>query len=126
MNGLPDNASAPCRGQTYYTIFAVLYGLGLRVGEVSRLTIADVDLDRRFLVIRETKFGKTRLVPFGPRLASLLTVYRAATEARRGPLAADRPFFSFTRRGAIHPHRFAPYAVLRGRRILLDDLIGRG
>ncbi len=42
-------------------------------------------------------------MPFGPRIASLLTDYRAATEARRGPLAAARPFFSFTRRGAIHP-----------------------
>jgi integrase len=100
---LPDNAWAPCRGQTYYTIFAVLYGLGLRVGEVSRLTISDVDLARRLLVIRETKFGKTRWVPFGPRIASLLMAYRVAAEARRGPLSADMPFFSFTRRGAIHP-----------------------
>jgi integrase len=70
---------------------------------VSRLTIADVDLDRRLLVIRETKFGKTRLVPFGPRIASRLTAYRMAAEARRGSLSADMPFFSFTRRGAIHP-----------------------
>ena len=100
---LPDNAFAPCRGQTYYTIFALLYGLGLRVGEVSRLTIGDVDLDRRLLVIRETKFGKTRWVPFGPRIGSVLTAYRVAAGARRGPLAADMPFFSFTRRGAIHP-----------------------
>ena len=100
---LPDNGLAPCRGRTYHTIFALLYGLGLRVGEVSRLKVADVDLERRLLVIRETKFGKTRLVPFGPRIASLLTAYRAAIETRRGPLSADMPFFSFTRRGAIHP-----------------------
>jgi integrase len=100
---LPENGRAPCRGHTYYTIFALLYGLGLRVGEVSRLTVADVDLDRRLLVIRETKFGKTRLVPFGPRIASVLAAYRATAERRRGPLLADRPFFSFTRRGAIHP-----------------------
>jgi integrase len=44
---LPDNARAPLRGQTYRTIFLVLYGLGLRVGEVSRLSVADVDLERR-------------------------------------------------------------------------------
>lgn len=100
---LPDNGRAPCRGHTYYTIFALLYGLGLRVGEVSRLTRADVDLDRRLLVIRETKFGKTRLVPFGPRVARVLATYRGAAETRRGALAADMPFFSFTRRGAIHP-----------------------
>lgn len=100
---LPDNGLAPARGHTYYTIFALLYGLGLRVGEVSRLTVADVDLDRQLLIIRETKFGTTRLVPFGPRIAGVLTAYRAAAETRRGPLAADAPFVSFTRRGAIHP-----------------------
>lgn len=100
---LPDNGLGPCRGHTYYTIFALLYGLGLRVGEVSRLTIADVDLERRLLVIRETKFGKTRLVPFGPRIANVLTAYRAAVEARRGPCSGDMPLFSFTRRGPIHP-----------------------
>ena len=65
---LPDNNKAPLRGPTYATIFALLYGLGLRVGEVARLTRADVDLDRRLLVIRETKFAKSRLVPFGPRM----------------------------------------------------------
>lgn len=55
---LPDNNKAPQRGPTYATIFALLYGLGLRVGEVARLTRTDVDLDRRLLVIRETKFAK--------------------------------------------------------------------
>jgi integrase len=100
---LPDNAWARCRGQTYYTIFALLYGLGLRVGEVSRLTITDVDLDRRLLVIRETKFGKTRLVPFGPRIAMTLTAYRVAAESHRGPLDSslhDHP--------DVSPSRAAP------------------
>ena len=38
---LPDRNKAPQRGLTYATIFALLYGLGLRVGEVARLTRAD-------------------------------------------------------------------------------------
>jgi integrase len=100
---LKDNGRAPSRGDTYYTIFALLYGLGLRVGEVSRLTIADVDLARRLLIIRETKFGKSRLVPFGPKIAGVVAAYRAGCDARRGPLGPGTPFFSFTRRGAIHP-----------------------
>jgi integrase len=52
---LPDNNRATHRGATYATIFALLYGLGLRVGEVARLTLADIDLSRRLLVIRGTK-----------------------------------------------------------------------
>ena len=54
------------RGLTYRTIFALLYGLGLRVGEVARLRLGDVDWERQLLVIRLTKFSKSRLVPFGP------------------------------------------------------------
>ena len=98
--GLPDNERAPPRGATYKMIFALLYGLGLRVGEASRLTRADVDFDRRLLVIRDTKFGKSRLVPFGPRIGSQLDEY---LKLRGGNLPPDAAVFSFTRRGAVHP-----------------------
>ena len=116
---LPDNSRAPLRGLTYRTIFALLYGLGLRVGEASRLLRADVDLDRNLLVIRLTKFSKTRLVPFGPRIASLLRDYLEACLQRRGPLAADAPVFSFGGR-CINPntismvfHSLVPHLALQ-------------
>lgn len=85
---------------TYRTIFALLYGLGLRVGKVSRLQRADVDFDRQLLIVRDTKFGKSRLVPFGPRIATMLLAY---LQLRGGKLLPDAPFFSFTRRGGVHP-----------------------
>jgi site-specific recombinase XerD len=100
---LPDYNKAPQRGITNATIFAFLYGLGLRVGEVARLTRSDVDLGRQLLVIRETKFGKSRLVPFGPRMAARLTRYISLKQEKLGPLPADRPAFSFTAGRPIHP-----------------------
>jgi site-specific recombinase XerD len=100
---LPDNSRASFRGPTYRTIFAILYGLGLRVGEVCRLRLNDVDWARHVLVIRQTKFYKSRLVPFGPRIAALLEEYRQARLRRAGTLAADAPLFSFTARGEIGP-----------------------
>jgi site-specific recombinase XerD len=96
---LPDQPRARHRGATYRTMFALLYGLGLRVGEVSRLRRTDVDLERRVLVIRGTKFGKSRLVPFGPRLSLVLDRYLALVPTT----TPDAPVFSFTRRGPIHP-----------------------
>ena len=63
---LPDHGDAVLRGPTYRVIFTLLYGLGLRVGEVARLCVGDVDLTRALLVVRQTKFYKSRLVPFGP------------------------------------------------------------
>jgi integrase len=96
---LPDRSRAPHRGLVYEMIFSLLYGLGLRVGEVSRLKLGDVDFSRDTLFIRDTKFSKSRLVPFGPRLAQRLRDYVAERhgEAR----AANLPLFSFTKRGCI-------------------------
>lgn len=98
-----DNPKAPMRGRTYHVIFAILYGLGLRVGEVCHLSVSDVDLERRLLVIRETKFYKSRLVPFGPKMETLLREYLDAKTRRIGDSSPQAPLFSFTRRGEIHP-----------------------
>jgi len=96
---LPDRHGASLRGPTYRTIFALLYGLGLRVGEVARLYCKHVDLDRWLLVIRETKFSKSRLVPFGPRIADLLAAHLRRRADRVGACGPDTPVFCF-RRGA--------------------------
>lgn len=100
---LEDNASAPLRGATYRTIFALLYGLGLRVGEVSHLCVKDLDFDRSLLVIRQTKFLKSRLVPFGPRLQALLREYLQLRAKKHGAPLADSPVFTFRGGHAIHP-----------------------
>ncbi len=84
-------------------VFTLMYGLGLRVGEVARLRRADVDLDRRLLVIRHTKFSKSRLVPFGPRLAQRINEYLERTEKHRGALGPESPVFSFTRDKCVCP-----------------------
>jgi integrase len=88
-SALPDNNRAIDRGATYTTIFALLYGLGLRVGEVARLTIADIDLVRNLLVIRGTKFGKSRFVPFGPQMAARLATYFDLRRRQLGTLPPE-------------------------------------
>ena len=75
---LPDNPRAVRRGPTHRTVFALCYGLGLRAGEACGLRLADVDVDRALLVVRGGKFGKTRLVPHGPRIGALLRALRRA------------------------------------------------
>lgn len=114
---LPDRACGRLRGPTYRTIFALLYGLGLRVGEVSRLRYTDVDLERNLLVVRGTKFGKSRLVPFGPRMAALLRHYLELRGS--ASWSPDTPVFSFTRRGGVSPgtisqtfHKLLPHLGL--------------
>jgi integrase len=95
---LPDNARATDRGATYHCLFALCYGLGLRTGEACGLRIGDVDADRQLLVVRGGKFGKSRLVPHGPRIAELL----GRQVERRGG-SGDDPLFSFDGRRCVHP-----------------------
>lgn len=97
---LPDRSRAPHRALVYETVFALLYGLGLRVGEVTRLLVSDVELERATLFVRDTKFSKSRLVPFGPHIGQRLTHYlHARFGTERDPKA---PLFSFTKRGHVH------------------------
>ena len=96
---LPDNARAPDRGSTYHAIFALCYGLGLRAGEACGLRLSDIDTDRQLLVVRGGKFGKSRFVPHGPRVAELL----ARQAERRSGGSIDHPLFSFDGRRSVHP-----------------------
>jgi integrase/recombinase XerD len=75
---------------TIHTVVLLLYGAGLRLCEAINLDRADVDADNAVLSIRQTKFGKSRLVPFGPQLGGALAQY-AVRGRKRAALKA--PFF---------------------------------
>lgn len=100
---LPDRPKGANRGEIYHLIFALMYSLGLRVGEVSRLCHKDVDTKRELLVIRETKFAKDRLVPYGPRLGLRIAGYLARKEIHSSNLHPDTPLFTFNSDRPVHP-----------------------
>ena len=60
---------------TLYTVLLLLYATGLRVGEALRLRLRDVNLEAATILIHETKFGKSRVVPFAPVLGEALRTY---------------------------------------------------
>jgi integrase len=112
---LPDNPRARGRGPTYRTIFALCYGLGLRAGEACGLRLNDIDMDRRLLVVRGGKFGKSRLVPHGPRIAELVGNQVQRRQADGRATSPDAPLFSFDGHNRVHPgtasatfHRLVP------------------
>ena len=101
---LPDNSRAARRGSTYRTIFALCYGLGLRAGEACGLRLSDVDVERSLLVVRGGKFGKSRLVPHGPRIAELVGKQLAQRRAGRpAEDAGQEPLFTFDGLRPVHP-----------------------
>ena len=74
---LPDHWHLPHRGPMYRTLFLTLYTLGLRRSEALELRLNDIDFDRRSLTIREGKFRKGRVLPFGPKYGAALREYIA-------------------------------------------------
>ncbi len=85
------------------TVLVLLYFTGLRTGEVLGLTIADVDLVGAVLRVRDTKFGKSRLVPLASDVAARLDRCRTTIERHLGSRSPDAPFFS-TASGRPYSH----------------------
>jgi integrase/recombinase XerD len=88
---VPDShypPDCPLSPDTMRTLLLLLYGTGLRLGEATRLKHQDADFKSSALTIRETKFGKSRLVPIGRDLVSILRLYR---KRRRPGVGYQRP-----------------------------------
>lgn len=98
----PTNVEISRRGAvqldavTFRTLLLLLYGAGLRFSEATGLTLTDVDLAEDVLTIRATKFYKSRLVPIGPQLATVLANY--VSLRRRGGLAQGETSFLLANR----------------------------
>ncbi|KAA1011395.1 tyrosine-type recombinase/integrase [Paraburkholderia panacisoli] len=101
-------SSLTCR-----TLLLLLYGTGLRIGEAVGLNLADVDLDSGILCIRESKFYRTRLVPTGPDLTSVLVQY--AAERNKWPPFNPDAAFLLTNRGQRLSRAGAEYAFKQSR-----------
>lgn len=82
VDQLTPTARTPLRHLIMPEVFRLLYGCGFRLGEVLHLRVADVDLDRGVLTVREGKFGKDRLVPPALPLVQRLQRYAQGMEAR--------------------------------------------
>ncbi|MGH7340030.1 MAG: tyrosine-type recombinase/integrase, partial [Candidatus Rokuibacteriota bacterium] len=69
------------RPLTYTTLIGLLAATGLRPGEALALDTADVDLDAGLLTIRQSKFGKSRVVPIEGSTHDALKDYVARRDA---------------------------------------------
>jgi integrase len=65
----------PLRVATYQTLTGLLAVTGMRVGESIRLDRADLDLAGGVITVRQSKFGKTRLLPLHPTTTTALRSY---------------------------------------------------
>jgi integrase len=83
---------SPLRSATIETLVGLLAVTGVRIGEALRLDCGDVNADEGVLLIRDTKFGKSREVPLHASTVEALTAY-AHHRDRLCPRRVDPAFF---------------------------------
>ena len=88
---------SPLRVATYQTLIGLLAAGGLRIGEAIKLDRSDIDWHDGVLLIRESKFRKSRLVPLHTSTIEALRSYaQLRDELRPRPL---EPCFFVSLRG---------------------------
>lgn len=93
----------PLRAATYETLIGLLAATGLRVGEAIRLDRHDIDYAEGVLLVRRSKFGKSRHVPLQASSVQALQQYAR----RRDELCPQPSCDSF-------------FVSLRGTRIIYE------
>ncbi|CAM4427321.1 tyrosine-type recombinase/integrase [Paenibacillus alkaliterrae] len=68
-------------------ILRMLYGTGMRIGEVVSLKVKDVNLDDNYLVIRTSKNGKERMIPISDSVADVCRQFRHSLQMIQNPEA---------------------------------------
>jgi len=110
---------SPLRAATYETLVGLLAAGGLRIGEAIKLDRSDIDWSGSLLLIRESKFGKSRLVPLHSTAMQALSAYAELRDELEPRPEASSFFVSQT-------HRRLCYVVVRQTFRQLVDTAGVG
>ncbi len=94
---LPSPKS-PLRPQSVYTMLVLGYCAGLRIGEIVRLNVGDVDMEDRAIEVSGTKFFKSRRLPLSDSAAAALRSYLDAREQGGAPGEPSAPLFGIRKR----------------------------
>jgi integrase len=89
---LPSPRS-PLRPLSIYTMLVLGYCVGLRIGEIVRLTLGDVNLPDGIVEIRETKFYKSRRLSLASSVVRALQDYMAERRKVGAPTTASVGLF---------------------------------
>lgn len=95
---------SPQRAATYETLFGLLAATGMRIGEAIRLDREDVDWNLQLVVVRKSKFGKSREVVLHPSVMSALQRFARVRDTHHPRPRSSRFFLSLAGTPLIHTH----------------------
>jgi integrase len=100
IRALPATPTSPFRRENLRLAVVLLYTTGLRLGELVRLTLGDYDPREHTLLIRDSKFHKSRLVPLSIDGSREINQYLEARRSQRIAISPESPLlWHHTRRG---------------------------
>ncbi len=82
---------SPIRRENFRLALLLFYSTGLRRGELLKLTVGDYDRVERTLLIRESKFHKSRILPLSKDGWQELEEYLRTRRTRRLPVSSHSP-----------------------------------
>jgi integrase len=88
---LERSRDCPVRPEVFTLAITLLYTTGLRRGELLRMTIGDYDVGEQTLLVRESKFHKSRLLPLSADGVLQLDRYLEARRTRCLSSPPDTP-----------------------------------
>jgi integrase/recombinase XerD len=103
---------APLRPISLYTMLVLAYCAGLRLGELARLDLGDVDLQIGTIAIRETKFFKSRILPLTDSALSALREYLEARRKAKAPQDSDSALFWHDQGNARYTSQAIAYGLV--------------
>jgi integrase len=89
---LSPNPHSPLRPEVIRLAIVLLYTTGLRVGELLRLMMDDFDPRQGTLLVRNSKFHKSRILPLRPDVTAELERYLQLRRKHGFPVGSDTPF----------------------------------
>lgn len=101
------------RAASCTTFLGLIAATGLRISEAAGLHRSDVDLEQGVLLIRHTKFGKTRWVPLHPTTVNALKHYARRRDHECSGTAQDAFFVRANGRAFLPEHARHAFKRLR-------------
>jgi integrase len=92
------------RRWTYHYLFGLIAVTGIRLSEAISLERDDANLEAGVLTVRQTKFGKSRLIPLHPSTSAALRTYAERRDAHLGSRCG--PHFFVAERGGRLLHQY--------------------
>jgi integrase/recombinase XerD len=115
-DALEPSPNSPLRPATMRLAVVLLYTTGLRLGELQRLALGDIEDDGGLLRVRESKFNKSRLLPLSASTCAELLAYLVRRASAGFATPPSAPLLCTRARGLQHGLN----SLLRGAAIAVE------